>query len=112
MINRPDEDHLTAAAAAGRALFTHNTADYCALHQKWMSAERTHAGIIVAPQQRYSVGEELRRIVRLISRCPAEKCKTDWNSFPRGLDDERSRGDHVPQADRATGWHVKGAWKS
>lgn len=73
MINRPDEDHLTAASAAGRALFTYDTADYCALHQSWMSFERTHAGIIVAPQQRYSVGEELRRIMRLISRCASEQ---------------------------------------
>jgi len=42
-----------------------------------MSLQRTHAGIIVAPQQQYSVGEELRRIMRrimrLISRCPAEQ---------------------------------------
>lgn len=35
IINRRDEDHLTAAAAAGRALLTYNTADYCALHQGW-----------------------------------------------------------------------------
>jgi hypothetical protein len=75
MINRHDEDHLTAAAAAGRALLTYNTADYCALHQSWMSLGRSHAGIIVAPQQQYSVGEELRRIMRLISRCPAEQMK-------------------------------------
>lgn len=68
MINRQDEDHLTTASAAGRAMFTYNTADYCALHQSWMTLERTHAGIIVAPQQQYSVGEELRRIMRLISR--------------------------------------------
>jgi hypothetical protein len=73
MINREDEDQLTAASAAGRVLFTHNTADYCALHQSWMESGRNHAGIIVAPQQHYSVGEELRRIMRLISRCPAEQ---------------------------------------
>lgn len=73
MINRQDQDHLSAASAAGRALFTYNTVDYCALHQSWMSLGRTHAGIIVAPRQQYSVGEELRRIMRLISRCPAEQ---------------------------------------
>jgi Domain of unknown function (DUF5615) len=73
MINRQDEDHLIAASAAGRVLFTYNTSDYCALHQSWMSLERPHAGIIVAPQQQYSVGEELRRIMRLISRRPAEQ---------------------------------------
>ena len=59
MINRQDEEHLVAASASGRALFTYNTADYCALHQRSMSLERPHAGIIVAPQQHYSVGEEL-----------------------------------------------------
>jgi hypothetical protein len=73
MINRQNENHLTVASAAGRVLFTYNTSDYCALHQKWMNLDRTHPGIIVAPQQQYSVGEELRRIVRLISRCTAEQ---------------------------------------
>jgi hypothetical protein len=73
MINRPDEDHLTAASASGRVLFTYNAADYCALHQMWMNSKNTHAGIIVAPQQQYSVGEELRRIMRLFSRCAAEQ---------------------------------------
>jgi hypothetical protein len=55
MINRQDEDHLIAASAAARVLFTYNTSDYCALHQYWMNLERPHAGIIVAPQQQYSV---------------------------------------------------------
>jgi Domain of unknown function (DUF5615) len=81
MINRPDEDQLIAASATGQALFTYNTADYCALHQNWMSLERTHAGIIVAPQQQYSVGEELRRIMRLISRCPAEQMQNRLEFF-------------------------------
>ncbi len=57
------------------ALFTFNVADYCALHQRWMSLQRAHAGIIVAPQQHYSVGEELRRIMRLISRRTAEQMR-------------------------------------
>jgi hypothetical protein len=44
MINRQDEDHLIAASAAARVLFTYNTSDYCALHQYWMNLERPHAG--------------------------------------------------------------------
>lgn len=63
MINRRDEEQLETAAASGRAILTHNTSDCCALHQRWMSLERVHAGIVVAPQQRYTVGEELRRIM-------------------------------------------------
>jgi len=73
MINRQDEDHLAVASAAGRTLFTHNTADFCALHQNWIILKRTHAGIIVAQQQQYSVGEELRRSMRLLSRLTAEQ---------------------------------------
>jgi hypothetical protein len=73
MINREDDEHLAAASAFGRTLFTHNTADYCVLHQLWISHGRTHAGIIVAPQQRYSAGEEMRRIMRLISQRTAEE---------------------------------------
>src|SRR5437588_10067868 len=73
VVNRSDEYHLTAAAAAGRALFTYNTSDYCSLHQDWMSVERNHAGIIVARQQQYSVSEELRRVMRLLSRYNAEQ---------------------------------------
>ena len=75
MINRQDQDHLAAASTSGRAVFTFNVADYCALHQRWMSLGRTHAGIIVALQQHYSVGEELRRIMRLISRRTSEQMR-------------------------------------
>ena len=60
MINRSDEDHLIAASAAGRALYSFNVADYCVIHQNWISQGRTHAGIVVAPQQRLAVGQELR----------------------------------------------------
>jgi hypothetical protein len=74
MINRDDQDHLTAAAASGRVLYKFNLADYCRLHRAWIS-KRSHSGIIVARQQRYPVGEELRRLMRLISRVPAEKMR-------------------------------------
>jgi hypothetical protein len=72
MINRDDQDHLVTATASGRVLYTFNTADYCVLHQGWMTQGRSHAGIIVAPQQRYAVGEELRRLMRLMSSVTAE----------------------------------------
>jgi hypothetical protein len=73
MINRDDEDHLVNASASGRVLYTFNTADYCSLHQGWMTHGRSHAGIIVVPQQRYSVGEELRRLMRVVSGVTAEQ---------------------------------------
>jgi hypothetical protein len=75
MIHRPDADHLVAASASGRMLYTFNVADYCVLHQAWIAQGRFHAGIVVAPQQRYSVGEELRRLMRLVGCVTAEEMR-------------------------------------
>jgi Domain of unknown function (DUF5615) len=72
MINRSDQDHLATATASKRVLFTFNIADYCALHQIWMDGRRSHAGIIVAPQQRYTAGEELRRLMHILGSVSAE----------------------------------------
>jgi hypothetical protein len=55
MINRDDQDHLTVAAESARTLYTYNIADYCILHQAWVSRQQSHAGIVVTRQQRYSV---------------------------------------------------------
>jgi len=75
MINRDDQDHLAVAATSGRVLYSFNIADYCIFHQSWMSEKRFHAGIVLAPQQRYSAGEELRRLMRLISTVSAEEMR-------------------------------------
>lgn len=75
MINRDDQDHLAVAATSGRVLYSYNVADYCILHQSWMSEKRFHAGIVLAPQQRYSGGEELRRLMRLVSTVSAEEMR-------------------------------------
>jgi len=62
MINRSDEQHLRRATAEGCVLFSFNTGDYAAIHAEWLASGQSHAGIIVSPQQRFSVGEQLRRI--------------------------------------------------
>jgi hypothetical protein len=75
MINRADPDQLAAASAAGRVLYTFNVADYCVLHQDWIPQRRYNAGIFVAPRQRYSIGEELRRLMRPIGSVTAEEMR-------------------------------------
>jgi hypothetical protein len=40
--------------------------------EQLLVAARPHAGIIVAQQQRYPVGEEIKRIVRLLGSIKAE----------------------------------------
>jgi len=39
---------------------------------EWMATGRVHGGIILAQQKRYSIGEQIRRLVRLISSLTGE----------------------------------------
>ena len=45
------------------------------LHGEYLSAGRTHAGIIFGDQQRYGVGEQMRRLLRVIALRSAEELR-------------------------------------
>jgi len=53
-----DDEHLLAAAQAGRTLLSHNRKDFLLLHGAWQrwsqawSAASTHSGILLLPQMR------------------------------------------------------------
>jgi len=61
MRERKDEEHLIQAAAQKRALYSFNVRDYCRLYAEFFAHGRSHAGIVLAKQQHYSVGEQMRR---------------------------------------------------
>ena len=65
LAEKTDEEQLAFATELECVLYTFNVSDFYRLHTQWISAGREHAGIILAPQQRFSVGEQLRRILRL-----------------------------------------------
>jgi hypothetical protein len=67
LIERPDDEHLAFAASQGCAVYTFNVSDFYRLHREWLAGDRQHAGMILAAQQRFSVGEQLRRILHLRS---------------------------------------------
>lgn len=73
MRERKDEEHLLWAAAQKRALYSFNVRDYCRLHAAFLAQGRSHAGIILAKQQHYSIGEQMRRLLKLIATKPAEE---------------------------------------
>lgn len=75
MIRRRDDEHLSLAAMRGRALYSFNVRDFHELHTEWTAAGRDHAGIILAQQKRYSTGEQIRRLLRLIGSLTAEAMK-------------------------------------
>jgi len=70
MIGRSDEEHLQRAASDGRVLYSFNVKDFSLLHARWVSTGRQHSGIVLGFQQRYSIGEQLRRLLHLVSRVP------------------------------------------
>jgi Domain of unknown function (DUF5615) len=72
MIRRKDEEHLLSATVRGRALYSFNVGDYHEIHTEWTATGRSHAGIILAHQKRYSTGEQIRRLLRLIGSLTCE----------------------------------------
>ncbi len=73
MIGRSDEQDLHYATTNERALYSFNIRDYSLLHDQWVASGQEHSGIILAFQQRYSVGEQLRRLLHLLNRKSAEE---------------------------------------
>lgn len=67
MIERPDADHLAYASSQGRVLCSSNAGDYYRLHSDHLASGKSHAGIILIAQQRYTVGDQMRRILKLIA---------------------------------------------
>ena len=84
MADNSDEEQLEFARAEGRVLFSFNVSDFQRIHTEYLSRGRTHAGIILAAQQRYSVGERIRRLLRVIAAKSAEEMQdrveflSDW----------------------------------
>lgn len=75
MIGRSDEGHLKWAADQGRVLYTFNIGDFYRIHREYLAQGQSHAGIILARQQRYSVGEQTRRLLKLIATRSADEMK-------------------------------------
>ena len=73
MIERSDADHLAYATQQGRVLFSFNVGDFYQLHTAYVAQGKSHAGIILSSQQRYPVGEQMRRLLKLIATKSAEE---------------------------------------
>jgi hypothetical protein len=67
-----DEDQLIWAAEQQRVIYSFNMGDFHQLHSLFLAEARVHSGIILVPQQRYSIGEQRRGLLRLINQRSAE----------------------------------------
>lgn len=74
LLGQTDEAQLSWANEQGRVLFTHNVGDFCRLHEQFLREGKGHAGIVVA-EQGPSVGERLRRLLKLTGARSAEEMR-------------------------------------
>ncbi|MSP12038.1 MAG: hypothetical protein EXR62_03670 [Chloroflexi bacterium] len=85
MIKRTDAEHLEYATSQRRVLCTFNIGDFYRLHTDYLTQGKFHIGIILMQQQRYGVGEQLRRLLRLIADKSMDKMENQveflahWN---------------------------------
>lgn len=85
LTGKADEEQLAYATDHEYVLYSHNASDFYRLHTEWVSSAREHAGMILAPQQRFSVGEQLRRVLRIRAAASAESMRnrleflTNWD---------------------------------
>lgn len=75
MIMRDDADHLEFAISQGRVLYSFNVGDFQRLHTEYLTYGKHHSGIILAQQQRYNIGEQMSRLLRIIAGVSAEEMK-------------------------------------
>ena len=67
MIERTDEEHLQFATSRNRVLNSFNREDFLRLHSQYLAEGKDHAGLLLARQQHYSVGEQMRRVPKVVA---------------------------------------------
>ena len=76
MQGRTDEQQLEYATSMDRVLYSFNVRHFMALHTRFLEEGRSHSGIILAKQERrYSVGEQMRLLLRVMTDLSAEQIR-------------------------------------
>ncbi len=79
-VGATDAEQLAFAVQLRRTLYSFNVGDFARLHRESLRQGIRHFGIVVIPDQRYSVGDKIRRLAALASRRTAEQM-TDRMEF-------------------------------
>jgi hypothetical protein len=67
-----DAEQLGFATEQGRVIYTFNVDDFARLHRDILQHGRSHAGIVVIPEQRYSIGDKIRSLAAFAHSFTAE----------------------------------------
>ena len=71
---KTDEEQLEWATLNARTLYSFNRGHFYRLHTAWVKENHPHSGIILSRQD-LSVGEQMRRLLRLINTLTAEEMR-------------------------------------
>lgn len=71
-----DREQLEFAISQERVLFSYNVKDFAALHIEYLQSGKEHAGIVLAHQRQFGVGEQTRRLLRLAGTLNAEEMRS------------------------------------
>ena len=71
-----DSEHVAFANFQSRVLFSFNASDFCRIHAEIVAAGNAHSGMILAPQQRYSVGRRVRLLLNIIAAKTADDMRS------------------------------------
>lgn len=72
MTERADEEQLRWATRQQRVLYTSNVRDFYRLHADFLGRAEDHAGLVLARQGRYAIGDQMRGLLRLMATRSAE----------------------------------------
>jgi hypothetical protein len=72
MLRRSDLEQLSYATREKRVLYSFNVGDFCRLHARLLAEGSGHAGLILAQQGQFSVGGQLRRLLRIVATLAPE----------------------------------------
>ncbi|MGK7943117.1 MAG: DUF5615 family PIN-like protein [Microcystaceae cyanobacterium] len=75
-LSQPDEQQLTWAFVNQRVIYSFNVRDFYRLHTQWLSEGKEHSGIILSKQD-YSIGDQMKGLLKLISTKSAEDMKNN-----------------------------------
>ena len=76
-ISNSDQSQLVFANSVGRTVYTYNVGDFVTLHSEYLTQEMKHSGIIIGEQGRFGIGEEMRRLLRIIEAKSAEEMENE-----------------------------------
>lgn len=72
-----DVEEIEFATSQNRAIYTYNVKDFLPLHYEFLQNELNHSGIILGEQTRFGIGEQLRRLLRIINETNAEEMQNE-----------------------------------